>query len=114
MKKIFILLFLVLLINDEVLSQVRGKIVTEPMTPKRMKDLGLTNVTNSVSNGLNIVAKETFVYLSARNIGSTAPITSATFILQSKPTGSTATLQAVPGQQFWTLLKPDINGQYVV
>ncbi len=114
MRKFILPLILVLLISSVNWTQVRGKIVTEPITPKRLSNLGLTGVTNSVSNGLNIVAKETFVYLSARNIGSTAPITAATFTLQSKPTGSTAVLQAVPGQSFWTMLKPDVNGQYVV
>jgi hypothetical protein len=114
MRKIILPLLFVLLISSVSWTQVRGKIVTEPITPKRLTSLGLTGVTNSVSNGLNVVAKETFVYMSARNIGSTAAITSATFTLQSKPTGSTAVLQAVPGQSFWTMLKPDVNGQYVV
>lgn len=113
MKKVLLAL-ICLLFTATILPQPRGKIIVEPVTPHRLEALGLTGVTNSVSNGLNVVAKETYVYLSAKNIGNTDPIISATFTLPTKPGGSTATLQAVPGQPLWTMLKPDVNGQYVV
>jgi len=114
MKKVLLVLTSVILITGTILPQVRGKIVTEPVTPHRMETLGLTGVTNSVSNGLSVIAKETYVYLSAKNIGNADPITTATFTLQSKPSGSNAVLEAVPGQPLWTMLKPDMVGSYVV
>ncbi len=114
MKKVLLSVICLLFLTGSVLPQPRGKIIVEPVTPHRLEALGLTGVTNSVSNGLNVVAKETYVYLSAKNIGNTEPISSATFTLPTKPSGSTATLEAVPGQPLWTMLKPDVNGQYVV
>ncbi|WP_337872797.1 multiheme c-type cytochrome [Ignavibacterium sp.] len=114
MKKLLLVLSLILLLTGINLPQVRGKIIVEPVTPHRLEALGLTGVTNSVSNGLNVIAKGTYAYLSAKNIGNTDPITTATFTLQSKPGGSVAVLEAVPGQPLWTMLKPDVNGQYVV
>ncbi len=114
MKKVLLSLICLVFITGIILPQPRGKIIVEPVTPHRLGTLGLTGVTNSVSNGLNVIAKETYVYLSAKNIGNTEPITSATFTLPTKPSGSVATLEAVPGQPFWIMLKPDVNGQYVV
>lgn len=114
MKKILPVLFLFIIGATIILPQPRGKIIVEPVTPHRLEALGLTGVTNSVSNGLNVVAKETYIYLSAKNIGNADPITSAVFTLPTKPSGSVATLEAVPGQPLWIMLKPDVNGQYVV
>ncbi len=114
MKKLLLVLSLIILITGINLPQVRGKIIVEPVTPHRLEALGLAGVTNSVSNGLNVIAKGTYAYLSAKNIGNADPITTATFTLQSKPGGSAAVLEAVPGQPLWTMLKPDVNGQYVV
>jgi hypothetical protein len=114
MKKVILAFICLLFLSGTILPQPRGKIIVEPVTPHRLEALGLAGVTNSVSNGLNVIAKETYVYLSAINIGNADPITSATFTLPTKPSGSTATLEAVPGQPFWTMLKPDVNGAYVV
>ncbi|BDQ03559.1 multiheme c-type cytochrome [Ignavibacterium sp.] len=114
MKKVLLALICLLFLSGTILPQPRGKITVEPVTPHRLETLGLAGVTDAVSNGLNVIAKETYVYLSAKNVGNTEPITSATFTLPTKPSGSNAALEAVPGQPLWTMLKPDVNGQYVV
>ncbi|GIV45562.1 MAG: hypothetical protein KatS3mg036_0380 [Ignavibacterium sp.] len=114
MKKVLLALICLLFLSGTILPQPKGKIIVEPVTPHRLEALGLAGVTNSVSNGLNVVAKQTYVYLSAKNVGNTEPITSATFTLPTKPGGSLATLEPVPGQPMWTMLKPDVNGQYVI
>jgi hypothetical protein len=68
----------------------RAKIVTEAVSPHQLETLNLG--TNSVSTGLDVVGNETYVYLSARNIANTQPITSAVFTLLSRPAGSTVVL----------------------
>ena len=47
----------------------------------------------SVSPGLNIAPNQTYIYLSARNIGNDEPINSATFTLISGSATSTAGLE---------------------
>lgn len=60
MRKLLLVLSLILLTMGTSLPQVRGKIIVEPVTPQRLESLGLAGVTNSVSNGLNVIAKETY------------------------------------------------------
>src|SRR5690606_15815673 len=70
----------------------RGRIVTEALTPHKINSLGLTTNTSS---GLNVVANDTYVYLSAKNIGNSDEIISAKFEFISKPSGSTALFEDV-------------------
>jgi len=62
---------------------------------------------NSVSSGLNVVPNQTYVYLSARNIGNDEPINSATFTLISQHATSTASLEKLDDPT-WAQFKPDI------
>ncbi len=107
--KIFSSAIILLLIFNLSFAQ-RAKINTEAVTPHGLTALGLT--TNSVSSGLNIVPNETFVYFSAKNIGNADPIITATFTLQSKPTGSVAALTAL--NPMFSYFKADVKGAYIV
>jgi hypothetical protein len=88
----------------------RAKIVNEAVTPHRLTTLGLP--TNSVSTGLDIVGNQTYVYLSALNIGNSDPILNASFTVQTKPTGSTVTLTQFGPE--WVYFRPDVKGEYTI
>jgi hypothetical protein len=88
----------------------RAKIVNEAVTPHDLTTGEFT--TNSVSSGLDVVAKGTYVYLSAENIGNSDQITSAVFEIVSKPSGSNTTIETV--NSTWIQFKPDTNGAYQI
>lgn len=111
MKKILLVLFSFVLISSLSFSQ-RARINVEHVTPHSLTTLGLT--TNSISGGLRVIPNQTYAYFSAQNIASlTDPVLSSTFQLISKPAGSVATLQVLSSPQ-WTLLKPDVKGEYQI
>jgi archaellin len=109
MKKLLLLLLLIGFAMGTGFAQ-KAKIVTEAVTPNKLHTLGLT--TNSVSTGLDIVPRQTYVYLSAKNIGNTETITNAVFTLTQKPGGSTADLTVI--NPTWVQFLPDINGEYKI
>src|SRR5690606_41483300 len=109
MKKILQIFILTILLTGFSFAQ-RALIKTEALTPHRLQTLGFN--TNSVSSGLNVVPNQTYVYLSAWNIGNDEPISSATFTLISKPATSTADLEII--NPTWVQFKPDVIGTYVV
>jgi hypothetical protein len=104
------LLLIVSLIICSFTFAQRAKIVTEGVSPHQFETLGIT--TNSVSTGLDVVANETYVYLSARNIGNAEPITSAVYTFIARPAGSNATLEAF--NDTWAMFRPDVKGTYQV
>ena len=111
MKKIVLVLFAIVLISSIAFPQ-RARINVEHVTPHSLTTLGLT--TNSVSGGLKIIPNQTYAYFSAQNMASlTDPVTNSVFELVSKPAGSTAALELLTSPQ-WTLLKPDVKGEYQV
>jgi hypothetical protein len=59
----------------------------------------------TVSPGLNVAPNQTYVYLTARNIGNDEPINSATFTLISGPAISTASLEIL-NDPTWVQFKP--------
>ena len=109
MKKILQIFILTILLTGFSFAQ-RALIKTEALTPHRLQTLGFN--TNSVSSGLNVVPNQTYVYLSAWNIGNDEPISSATFTLISKPATSTADLEII--NPTWVQFKPVVIGTYVV
>jgi hypothetical protein len=109
MKNFLRLLILTILFANFSFAQT-AMIKTEALTPHRLTSMGFT--TNSVSSGLNVVPNQTYVYLSAWNIGNDEPISSATFTLISKPASSTAVLEIV--NPTWVQFKPDVIGTYMV
>ncbi len=59
----------------------------------------------TVSPGLDTAPNQTYVYLTARNIGNDEPINSATFTLISGPATSTASLEIL-NDPTWVQFKP--------
>ncbi len=88
-----------------------ARIVIEPVTPHQLESLGLDVLTNSVSAGLKIVPKGTYIYLSAEDIDEYAAITNATFTLPVKPSGSTA---AITPFNDWVYFMADMVGEYQI
>ncbi len=112
MKKVTKVLFLALLLSSFVLAQ-RAKIVVENVTPAQIEEGVFT--TNSVATGLHVVANQTVVYLSAKNIGTTDEVNSSTFTFTSKPATSTLTnASIVPIGLTWAYFTPDVKGEYIV
>jgi hypothetical protein len=109
MRTKFLLIVSLMLFCSITFAQ-RAKIVTEAVSPRQLETLGLQ--TNSVSTGLDVVGNETYVYLSAQNIGNTQAITSAVFTFVSRPAGSTAALETI--NDTWTMFRPDVKGPYTV
>jgi hypothetical protein len=109
MKKFFHLLFAIVLISSLAFPQT-AKIKVEHVTPHSLTTLGLT--TNSVSGGLKIIPNQTYAYFSAQDIAE-GTISNATFELVSKPATSAAVLEILSSPD-WTLLKPDVVGEYQV
>lgn len=91
----------------------RANIKIEPVTPDKLTKLGFP--TQSVSNGLHVVGVETYVYLSAQNIGTPAePIISATWEFTSRPSGSTASFTYPYPNNSWAYFLADRVGAYNV
>ncbi|MGE5436346.1 MAG: ammonia-forming cytochrome c nitrite reductase subunit c552 [Syntrophothermus sp.] len=111
MKNIIRIVLLALFVCNIASAQTtRGLIKTENVTPHSLTTLGLP--TNSVSTGMDVVGNGTYVYLSSRNIGTDTVITSATFSITTKPSGSTASLTTFGTN--WVYFKPDVVGDYTV
>jgi hypothetical protein len=110
MKHFIYSCFLVLFVTSFLAAQTPiAKIKTEPVSEERLASLGLT--TNSVSAGLPVFANQTYVYLSANDVGGFLPVLTSTFNLLQSPSGSTATLQDI-GVANWRGLKADVTGIY--
>ena len=88
-----------------------ARIITEPVSSEDLTELGLT--TNSVSAGLPVFANQTYVYLSANDVGNFQPVLTSVFNLIQKPSGSAATLEDL-GVANWKGLKADVKGTYKV
>jgi hypothetical protein len=88
-----------------------AKIKTEPVSSETLTNLGLT--TNSVSAGLPVFANQTYVYLSANDVGNYQPVLTSNFNLFQKPAGSNAVLEDL-GVANWKGLKADVKGAYKI
>ncbi len=112
MKNFIYTCFLVLFVTSFLAAQTpQARVVTESVTPHSLTTLGLT--TNSVSPGLPVFANQTYVYLSAKEVGSNQPVLTSVFNLIQKPGGSLATLEDL-GIANWKGLKADIKGAYKI
>lgn len=94
----------------------KAKIVTEGITPHQLEEFheqGIldTSVT-SVSTGLNVVAKESYVYLSAYNFGTADAITDASWSFGDVPAGAAPSFVEFNGT--WAYFKADVEGAYTV
>lgn len=111
MKRMYTIVLLLLAMSSFVSGDLwaqRAKIVVEAVTPYTKSVKGWTS---NVSSGLPVVPKGTVVYLSAKDLlGGT--ITSVSWVMQSRPTGSASTLDSTT--KMWTTFKPDTTGQYTI
>ncbi|RPI18496.1 MAG: T9SS C-terminal target domain-containing protein [Ignavibacteriae bacterium] len=111
-KKILLIFVLLVICSSTILSQ-RALIVPQAVTPHDLKTS--TFVPDStVYPGLTNVANKTMVYMLVKNISGTAEITSASWTLQSKPSGSNATITPVTALGWWAKFRPDVTGTYEV
>ncbi len=110
MKRLFIILALICFVG--LTFAQRANIKIEPVTPERLHKLGFP--TQSVSSGLPVVGAETYVYLSAQNIGNTEPITNAVWEFVSKPSGSVAAFTYPYTDNSWAYFLADKKGAYNV
>ena len=120
------------LVNSQAQPSAIGQIGTRPLTPQEIKDYALSS-TNQTSGGLGTVGVGQPLYLEAqlRNTIAASNILGVTWVLTSKPVGSTAALQASPitpampiyspgDRGFYQVagerqvLRPDVVGQYLV
>lgn len=114
MKRLISTILLLLFSAGFVFAVPRVKIVTSYVTPDMLATNSVFTADSTVANGLNTVAKGTYVYLRAWNFGDTAAITNATWTLTSKPIGSGATLIPVTGLTWWSKFKADSTGTYEI
>ncbi len=112
MKQSIITCFLVFAFATIIMAQApTAKIKTEPVSSETLTNLGLT--TNSVSAGLPVFANQTYVYLSANDVGGYLPVLTSSFNLFQKPAGSSATLEDISVTN-WVGLKADVKGAYKI
>ncbi|HJY63624.1 MAG TPA: ammonia-forming cytochrome c nitrite reductase subunit c552 [Ignavibacteria bacterium] len=113
MKRTGTILLLLVLSAGLIFGAPRVKIITQYVTPEMLKS-AVYIPDSTVANGLNNVAKGTFVYLQAWNFGDTGSISSATWTFNSKPTGSNAALTPITGLSWWAKFKADLTGKYEI
>jgi len=108
-------LFLLLFFSAGIVFGVpRVKIVTSYVTPDMLATNSVFTSDSTVANGLNTVARGTYVYLRAWNFGDTSVITSATWTFISRPAGSNAALIPITGLSWWSKFKADSTGTYEI
>lgn len=113
---LMLVVILMLASVGEVFAQ-KSAIKVEAMTIERLKEKSLPNPNDwdNVSSGLRTVGVGTRVWLSAWDITGDSTYkagSSYSWVLQLKPSGSSATLDSTIKQ--WTSFKPDVVGDYVV
>ena len=109
MRRTGTILLLMVFCAGMILAVPRVKIVTEYVTPDMLATNSAFTGDSTVANGLRTVAKGTFVYLRAWNFGDTAGITSASWTMLQKPSGSNATLAGLTGLPTWQKFPIPIN-----
>lgn len=113
MKTIIQSLLVLIISVSLVYSAPRPKILTHATNPEMIKTISALIPDSCVSSGLKAIGKGQFVYLSVFNFGDTAAISSQTWTFLSKPTGSNATLTAIPSLN-WYKFRADSMGIYEV
>jgi hypothetical protein len=110
MKNALLFSILVVFACNVSFGQPRAKVNIEAVSPHKLTTLGLTSSTNSVSSGLHVVAKQTYVYLSPENIADTNPVTSAVYEVKR----GAATITTTNISDNWAYFKADQTGEYTV
>lgn len=111
MKKILSFLVILAISASVVYGAPRAKIMVRNVTPYDLKMKPSLVPDSTVATGMKVVAKQTYVYLSAFNFGDTTSVTSQTWTFLSKPSGSGATFVTVPALN-WVKFLADSTGTY--
>lgn len=116
-KRKIALLVALMLAGVGILQAQKSAIKVEAMSIHRLNEMGLPNPNawDNVTSGLPVVGVGTRVWLSAWDVtGDTTynPGSSYAWVLQTKPSGSTAALDSTDKQ--WTSFVPDVVGDYVI
>ena len=111
MKKLTTILLLLILTAGYVFSAPRLKIYVKNVTPNELLTTSALVPDSSVTTGMKVVPKGTFVYLMAKNFGDTTSIQSQSWNFVSKPSGSTATFTTIPSLG-WVKFTADLTGTY--
>ncbi len=113
MRKIILTLFVLVFCVSSIYSAPRAKIFVKNVSPYDLRTYSALIPDSTVSQGMKIVPKNNFVYLSVFNFGDTTSIQSQTWSLLSKPTGSGATIVNIPSLN-WVKFLADSTGTYNV
>jgi len=113
MKKILTLLVILVLSASVIYGAPRAKIFVKNVTPDFLKNTPSLVPDSSVTTGMKVVPKMTYVYLSAFNFGDTTSIQSQTWTFLSKPTGSNASFTSIPSLGWYKFIA-DSTGTYNV
>lgn len=113
MKKILTLLVILVMGASVSYGAPRAKIFIKNVSPYDLKTYSALIPDSTVSQGMKVVPKNNYVYLSVFNFGDTAAIQSQTWSFMSKPTGSGATLVNIPSLN-WVKFLADSTGTYNV
>ncbi|MCX6166221.1 MAG: multiheme c-type cytochrome, partial [Ignavibacteriae bacterium] len=111
MKKILTLLVILVLSASVIYGAPRAKIFVKNVSPDFLKLTPSLVPDSTVSQGMVVVPKNNYVYLSAFNFGDTTSIQSQTWTMMSKPTGSGATITNISALN-WVKFLADSTGTY--
>jgi len=111
MKKLISAFLLLVVVTAVGFSAPRPKIVINYVTPYTWKTTPSLIPDSTISQGMRVTPKGTWVYLSAKNFNDTTSITSSTWTILSKPTGSSASIITIPALG-WVKFKADSTGTY--
>ncbi|MCX6152306.1 MAG: T9SS type A sorting domain-containing protein [Ignavibacteriales bacterium] len=112
MKGKILFIFTILMIASLHTFSQQAIIKNEPVSPEKIIKMGLTQTTNSVSTGLNVVSNGVYVYLAPESMDETDPVTNASWSFVSKPVGSNADFNNM--SDLWVNFKTDVKGAYNV
>lgn len=113
MKKILTLLLLLVMSASVIYGAPRAKIMVRSVSPYDLKTTPSLVPDSTIATGMKVVAKQTYVYLSAFNFGDTTSIQSQSWTMMSKPTGSGATITSISALN-WVKFLADSTGTYNV
>lgn len=113
MRKILTLLVILVMSASVIYGAPRAKIFVKNVTPHDLLITPSLVPDSSVTTGMKVVPKMSYVYLSAFNFGDTTSITSQTWTFLSKPAGSNASFTSIPSLGWYKFLA-DSTGTYNV
>jgi hypothetical protein len=114
MRKTFTVLLLMAVCASLAYAQPKAYIFVQKVTPWDLAHTSALTSDSSITSGDRNFAVGSYVYFNVKNTGDATTITSATWTLLSKPTGSNATISSITGLNWWAKIKSDSTGTYNV